>query len=179
MRPEDVRLDCMNRHIALTAVSSLNLTGFAKISAFASWFGLCGNVHNGNDHRASLAPVHELSVCHALLTQVADIAMDHGACAVERITIEVGPLSGIEPVLLARAFEILRSGGCAARALLSIESPPVIIRCLSCAAHSRTKPNRLVCDTCGDFRTQVVAGDELRLCRVELRASEPLPASAN
>jgi hydrogenase nickel incorporation protein HypA/HybF len=123
--------------------------------------------------------VHELSVCQALLTQVADIARDRGACAVKRITIEVGPLSGIEPALLAGAFEILRSGGCAAQAVLSIESPSVIIRCLSCTAHSRTEPNRLVCDACGDFRTQVVAGDELRLRRVELRAPEPLPASAN
>jgi len=123
--------------------------------------------------------VHELSICRALLTQVAGIAMDRGASAVERITIEVGPLSGIEPALLAGAFEVLRSGGCAAQAVLSIESPPVMIRCLSCSAHSRTEPNRLVCGACGGFRTQVVAGDELRLRRVELRAPERLPACAN
>jgi hydrogenase nickel incorporation protein HypA/HybF len=123
--------------------------------------------------------VHELSVCQALLKQVADIAMDRGACAVKRITIEVGPLSGIEPALLASAFRILRTGSCAARAVLCIESPPVGIRCSGCGAHSRTEPNRLVCATCGDFRTRVVAGDELRLRRVELRVPEGTPASAN
>jgi hydrogenase nickel incorporation protein HypA/HybF len=123
--------------------------------------------------------MHELSVCQALLKQVADIAMDRGASAVKRITIEVGPLSGIEPALLANAFRILRAGSCAARAVLSIESPAVSIRCTSCGAESRTQPNRLVCALCGDFRTQVVAGDELRLLRVELRMPESLPASAN
>jgi hydrogenase nickel incorporation protein HypA/HybF len=123
--------------------------------------------------------VHELSVCQALLTQVTDIAMKRGASAVQRIAIEVGPLSGVEPTLLARAFEALCVGSCAAHAVLSIESPAVSIRCLSCDAQSCVEPNRLVCGACGDFRTRVVAGDELRLRRVELRVSEPLAVSVH
>ena len=124
--------------------------------------------------------MHELSVCQALLTQVTDIAMDRGASAVvQRIAIEVGPLSGVEPALLERAFEVLRVGSCAAHAVLSIESPEISIRCLSCDAQSSVEPNRLVCGACGDFRTRVVAGDELRLRRVELRVSEPPAASIN
>ena len=122
-------------------------------------------------------PVHELSVCQALLRQVTDIAMERGAGVVEHITIEAGPLSGVEPDLLAHAFGILRASSCAtAQALLSIESPAVIIRCTSCSMESRTAPNRLACPLCGGFRTQVVAGDELRLRRVELRIPE---SSAN
>jgi len=114
--------------------------------------------------------VHELSVCQALLRQVTDIAMERGCRVVEHITIEAGPLSGVEPVLLASAFEILRASSFAtAQALLSIESPAVIIRCTSCSMESPTTPNRLVCPLCGEFRTRVVAGDELRLRRVELR----------
>jgi hypothetical protein len=38
-------------------------------------------------------------------------------------------------------------------------------------------PNRLICRSCGDFRTRVVAGDELRLRRIELRMPEA-PAMA-
>ena len=33
--------------------------------------------------------MHELSVCQALLTQIADIAADHGASGVERVVIEI------------------------------------------------------------------------------------------
>ena len=116
--------------------------------------------------------MHDLSVCQALLTQVAEIAAGRGARVVERITIEVGPLSGVEPVLLASAFAIVRAGGCAAEAALSIESTTVTIGCMACGAHSNPKPNRLVCAVCGGFRTRVVAGDELRLRRVELRMPE-------
>jgi hydrogenase nickel incorporation protein HypA/HybF len=117
--------------------------------------------------------VHELSVCQALLRQVTDIAMERGAAVVEHVTIEAGPLSGVEPALLAHAFAILRASSCAtAQALLSIESPVVMIRCTSCSLESRAAPNCLVCPHCGDFRTRVVAGDELRLRRVELRIPE-------
>jgi hydrogenase nickel incorporation protein HypA/HybF len=113
--------------------------------------------------------VHELSVCLALLRQVAQIAEDRGAESIERITIEVGPLSGVEPDLLAGAFSIARAGGCAAQAVLVIESTAVTIDCMNCGALSQAAPNRLVCPACSGFITRLVAGDELRLRRVELR----------
>jgi hydrogenase nickel incorporation protein HypA/HybF len=116
--------------------------------------------------------VHELSVCQALLRQVAEIAKGRGASAVERITIELGPLCGIEPELLASAFAVLRAGGCAAQAALLIESTTVTVSCLDCGAQSQTDPNRLVCLVCGGFRTRIVAGDELRLRRLELRVPQ-------
>lgn len=122
--------------------------------------------------------MHELSVCQALLRQVAEIAKGRGASAVERITIELGPLCGIEPELLASAFAVLRAGGCAAQAALLIESTTVTVSCLDCGAQSQTDPNRLVCLVCGGFRTRIVAGDELRLRRLELRMPQRRSALA-
>jgi hydrogenase nickel incorporation protein HypA/HybF len=123
--------------------------------------------------------VHELSVCQALLAQVAEIAANRGASGVIRITVEVGPLSGVEPVLLVNAFEVLRTGSCAASAALSIEPSVVRVSCLTCGAKSTVAPNRLLCAACGGYRTQVIAGDELRLRRVELQATKaPLARSA-
>jgi hydrogenase nickel incorporation protein HypA/HybF len=116
--------------------------------------------------------VHELSVCQALLTQVTELAAGRDATDVARITIEVGPLSGVDPVLLGDAFAILRAGSCAASATLSIESTAVEITCLTCGGQSQTAPNRLVCSFCGGYRSRVVAGDELRLRRVELRVAQ-------
>jgi hydrogenase nickel incorporation protein HypA/HybF len=112
--------------------------------------------------------VHELSVCQALLAQVTEIALDRGASAVAQINVEIGPLSGVEPALLASVFEVARAGGCAAHASLSITTTVVTISCLTCGAESQTPPNRLLCCVCGGYRTRVVAGDELRLRRVEL-----------
>lgn len=120
--------------------------------------------------------MHELSVCQALLAQVTEIAMGRGASSVARINVEVGPLCGVEPALLASAFAVVRAGSCAAHATLSIAITAITISCLSCGAESRTRPNRLVCAECGGYRTRVVAGDELRLRRVELTRTEEAPA---
>ena len=122
--------------------------------------------------------MHELSICQALLAQVAKIATDRGASAVINIIVEIGPLAGVEPTLLKQAFTFAREGSCAANAMLSIETTDVIISCLSCGAQSRTAPNRLLCSACGGYRTRIVAGDELRLRRVELRAPQARSTSA-
>jgi hydrogenase nickel incorporation protein HypA/HybF len=121
--------------------------------------------------------VHEFSVCQALLTQVTDIAIECGASAVVRILVELGPLSGVEPTLLTRAFEVARAGSCAAGAELSIETMTIRISCLSCGAESQTPPNRLLCASCGGYRMRVLSGDELRLRSVELRVPEPRAVS--
>jgi hydrogenase nickel incorporation protein HypA/HybF len=116
--------------------------------------------------------VHELSVCQALLDEVAKIAASHDARAVERVTVEVGLLSGIEPALLASAFEIARAGTCAAQAELSIAVLEILVRCNDCGAASRAQPNRLLCAACGGYHTRVLEGDELRLRAVELDVPE-------
>jgi len=108
-----------------------------------------------------------MSVCQALLVQVAAIARQRGA-AVASITVEIGPLSGVDPAQLLLAFAVMRTGGDSATAVLLIETAAVEVRCLECGAESATLVNRLVCRTCGGFRTRLIAGDELRLRRVEL-----------
>lgn len=118
--------------------------------------------------------MHELSVCQNLLVQVADIAAARGASSVARITLEVGPLCGVEPTLLARAFEFARAGSCAAGAELNIEIVGVSVRCMLCGAETQVMPNRMLCGACGGYHTELISGDELRLRGVELRLPEPL-----
>jgi hydrogenase nickel incorporation protein HypA/HybF len=122
--------------------------------------------------------MHELSICQALLTQVASIAATQDGAVVARIIIEVGPLAGIEPSQLLSAFSVLRLGGCAARADLSIETTELVIGCTRCGAQSHPRPNRLVCGACGGYRIRILGGEELRLRRVELDAPRPEPACA-
>jgi hydrogenase nickel incorporation protein HypA/HybF len=123
---------------------------------------------------ATLDPrhMHELSVCQALLAQVRDIAQAHGANAVKQVIVAVGPLSGIEPALLERAFRLARAGSCAAHAELKFEPTALRVRCTECGAESACEANRLLCAQCGGYRTQVISGDELRLLRVELSLSK-------
>lgn len=116
--------------------------------------------------------MHEFSVCQALLEEVQKLAHDHGACSVARIVVRVGPLCGVEPGLLERAFDCARIGSVAAEATLSIERSPVRVRCRQCRRDSDAAANRLVCAHCGGWRTDLVSGDELVLERLEFQRSD-------
>jgi hydrogenase nickel incorporation protein HypA/HybF len=42
------------------------------------------------------------------------------------------------------------------------------VKCSQCGAESAAKPNRLLCGECGDYRTNLVSGDEMVLKSLEL-----------
>ena len=115
--------------------------------------------------------MHEFAVCQALLTEVQRISREHCARAVTRIVVRMGPLSGVEPRLLERAFDFARVGSVAAEAELCIESTPVRVQCLECDGESEPLPNRLVCAHCGGWRTRLISGDELLLQRLVFDAA--------
>jgi hydrogenase nickel incorporation protein HypA/HybF len=112
--------------------------------------------------------MHELSICTALMEQVERIAREHQAGRVERIVLQVGPLSGVEAPLLQRAWPLVSVGTLAQEAELVIETAAVTVRCTQCEAVSEVAPNRLLCAACGDFRTRLVSGDEMLLANMEL-----------
>ena len=112
--------------------------------------------------------MHELSVCQGLLREVARVAAENDAVAVDRIVLRVGALSGVEPPLLQRAFEVARTGTLAASAELEIREGPVVVHCRQCGSRGEVAVNRLVCPGCGDWRVQVVEGEELLLLKVDI-----------
>ena len=112
--------------------------------------------------------MHELSICNSLVIQVEQIAAQNHAGRVARIELEIGPLSGVEPDLLRRAYPLATAGTIAADAELVIDIPDVVVYCTQCESESSVAANRLLCSHCGDYRTQIVSGEELILKRLEL-----------
>jgi hydrogenase nickel incorporation protein HypA/HybF len=112
--------------------------------------------------------MHELSICIALMRQVQRIACERDAGRVDRIVVQIGPLSGVEARLLEHAWPLASTGTVAEEAELIIENTPVKVRCTRCDAVSKVAPNRLLCSACGDFRTRLVSGDEMLLATLEL-----------
>ena len=117
--------------------------------------------------------MHELSICEALIRQVEAVARAEHATAVSDIFVSVGPLSGIEHPLMQNAFPIAAAGSVASEAELHLEEMPVKVRCSACERESEVPVNRLVCGHCGEWRTQLVSGDELLLLRVVLDTTTP------
>ena len=116
--------------------------------------------------------MHELSVCNALIEQVEVIAREHRAARVASIVLRIGPLSGIEIALLEHAYPLAATGTVGEDAKLVIESLPVKVKCSQCGAESEVAPNRLLCAACGEFRTNLLSGDEMILASVELMQEE-------
>ena len=112
--------------------------------------------------------MHELSVCYGLLQQVERVCREHDAHSVARISLEIGPLSGVEPELLQHAWPLAAAGTVAADATLEIEVSGLRVHCTQCGADTEALPNRLLCGDCGDYRTRIISGEELLLKTLEL-----------
>ena len=117
--------------------------------------------------------MHELSIAQALLDQVEAIAAERAASRIPAITIRVGPLSGVEPELLRRAFEVARlRNPVTADSLLTIETVGIRIRCGDCGNDGPGQINHLACRQCGSRCTRLLQGDELLLMQVECELFE-------
>ncbi len=112
--------------------------------------------------------MHELSLCADLMEQVAAIAKTHRAEKVARIIVRIGPLSGIEPLLLDSAFSMGKEGTLAEDAELVLETLPIRVVCGHCGLESEATANNLMCRHCGAYDTELLSGDEMILARVEL-----------
>jgi hydrogenase nickel incorporation protein HypA/HybF len=117
--------------------------------------------------------MHELSICRQIISQVKQIVQQHKALAAESITLNIGPLSGVEASLLKQAFPFAAAQTIAENSELIIEELPVVIQCKQCGMKTSTSPNKLVCSHCGDCHTQLISGDEMLLASVELIKKNP------
>ena len=113
--------------------------------------------------------MHELAVCQSIVDQVSHIAAEHQSTLVEKIYLQIGPLSGVEPDLLESAFPFACANTAAANAQLIISRLPIRVRCKTCHAETEATANRLVCGACGDWQTTLISGNEMLLERVELQ----------
>lgn len=116
--------------------------------------------------------MHELAVAQSLVAESVRCAASHGAGRIDTIVVRLGPLSGVEPSLLERAFSVARCGTRADRAKLSIEHQPIEVACTRCGETTEAQANKLVCGRCGDWRVRVIAGEEMLLARLELSEIE-------
>ncbi len=112
--------------------------------------------------------MHELAICQGLINEVERLAQEFDEDRIDTIVLSIGPLSGVEPQLLKRAFEIARLNTVAEDAELEIETGPVVVECRSCGISGKVQPNYLLCPSCGDWQVNMIKGDELLLLRLEV-----------
>ena len=99
--------------------------------------------------------MHELSIAEALVRQVHEIATREGAIRVTRVTVRVGPLSGVLPQALAFAFPMAAEGSLAEHAELLVEAPRLLLTCRACGASGPADDPFPVCAACGSVDVQL------------------------
>lgn len=121
--------------------------------------------------------MHEASLVRTLLNKVAALLAEHGGGSVEQIQVELGPLSGVEPLLIQSAFEQLAPGHAMTEARLIINEIPLEAKCRRCGTLFEIECFKFRCTTCESFDVHVVRGDEFRLLNVTIR--QPVNDEAN
>lgn len=116
--------------------------------------------------------MHEASLVRSLLRQVETLMREYGGEAVERVCVEVGPLSGVEPVLFETAFVEQCVGSCMAGARLAIEEVPLEADCLDCEQKFEIREFLFRCVVCESTRLKITRGDGIILKSVDVRFAD-------
>jgi hydrogenase nickel incorporation protein HypA/HybF len=113
--------------------------------------------------------MHELSLMEAVREQAVAEARRHGACAIERISLRIGSLAGVDPEALALAFEVVMAGSPAAGAQLRIETVTARWFCAPCAAPFDGPTGLCLCPRCGAASGLLLQGRDLELTSLQIR----------
>ena len=114
--------------------------------------------------------MHEMSLVQGLFQQLHEIAGEHNTSRVLKVTLVIGPLSGVVVDSFRFGFDVLsRTDDLVRDAQLEIVIPEVSYRCSNCQGSQTTageRPQR--CAVCGDDMLIAEDGNDLILQQVEM-----------
>ena len=112
--------------------------------------------------------MHERSIAMALLKQVEACVAAEGAARVAEIHVQLGPLAGVEPLLLRGAFEEVARKSIAAGAVLRLEEVALTARCLDCDSAFEVLQFRFRCPNCSSGKIRVIQGESVMLESIQV-----------
>ena len=113
--------------------------------------------------------MHESSLVRTLLAQVRETCQPYSPIDIDEVVIAIGPLAGVEPLLVASAFDLLTRETYLANVRLVIQQVPLRLACQSCGGEHESAEITFVCPSCASPRTLVIAGDGMILRHIILR----------
>jgi len=113
--------------------------------------------------------MHEASIAASLLEIVSGQCRKSGYHKIESIHLKIGRASGIMTDALVFAFEALKEGSPAEKAVLDLEEVPVTGLCAECNNTFTTEGEFILsCPCCGGSSFRMTAGRELDVIDMEV-----------
>ena len=107
--------------------------------------------------------MHELGLTDALLRMVRDVAAKEQLHHVDKITLEIGELSGVVPRYMLDCWQAVIDGTEYQDTELVIETVPGIASCMDCDEEFRIDVNNFRCPFCGSHNLTPVSGRDMLL----------------
>lgn len=123
--------------------------------------------------------MHEVDMTKCLLLSMQDWRQQHGSVSpsVEVVHLQVGDFTCVEPAQLVTTWDVAIRGSWLEGARLSIESIPLVGRCVRCSATYRPSAESAYRSPCCDHpMEEVVSGRELRIRSVDYTLTASVPA---
>ncbi len=118
--------------------------------------------------------VHEMAIAQSVLEIVLDECRVHGIATVDRIAVQVGALAAVVPEALRFCFQVVAQGTPAEKAVLDIETVPVVMRCPLCGELFEMEDRLDMCPQCGPVVSglSLVSGREMTVMSIEGRGKD-------
>ena len=123
--------------------------------------------------------MHERSLVQRLLQQVQQIVSEDGGGQVSEVRVQVGDLSGVEPLLFQAAFEEMVSDVFSSECLLDLEIVPVMAVCNDCGQQFEIVDFQFRCPVCQTGAVQVIQGDQVKLISIKVNSDNPIEGVAS
>lgn len=112
--------------------------------------------------------MHEISICENIVDILKEQARAQAFDTVKRVSLEIGPFSGVEIEALKFGFDVVTRDSLAEGAALDIVETEARAKCLECGAEAVIAQRYDPCPQCGSHLLQVTSGEELRIRQVEV-----------
>ncbi|HQU70955.1 MAG TPA: hydrogenase maturation nickel metallochaperone HypA [Calditrichia bacterium] len=116
--------------------------------------------------------MHELSICNSIFDSLKETLTPLQVRNLKEIHLKIGILSGIEPLLLQNAFELLTSEGPFYGVKLSTETVPLRAYCDQCGRSFSVEEYRFICPVCDNPSGRILEGRELLIHQVVIEDPE-------
>ncbi len=116
--------------------------------------------------------MHELSICQSMLEIVDKTMAQHPGARLQRIYLDVGRGSTVEPSLLSEAYVVATTGSKYEGSELVVNEIPLIGRCRSCGNEFEYKEIALGCPKCESIDVEIASGMELNIRELEIEEAD-------